>query len=116
MIKKLSSYIAILLVWSLCCAFYLSAKGFEYDETGGFILKNAEASETEKEEVDNTIPLNFAFPQDHVLGDKKAPVTIYEYSSFGCFHCADFHVEVLPDIKKKYIGITTLNLLNLFLR
>ena len=30
-------------------------------------------------------------PYDHVLGNEKAPVTIVEYSSLSCPHCADFH-------------------------
>lgn len=30
------------------------------------------------------------------LGSEDAPLTIYDYSSFGCPHCADFHDESLP--------------------
>ncbi len=41
--------------------------------------------------------------QDRVLGKADAPVTIIEYSSLGCPHCAKFHTETLPDIKKNYI-------------
>lgn len=37
------------------------------------------------------------------MGSKDAPVTIYEYSSLGCSHCAAFHRESLPQIKKEYI-------------
>lgn len=40
---------------------------------------------------------------DRVLGDPDAPVTIYEYSSLACPHCANFHAEVLPQMKEKYI-------------
>ena len=42
-------------------------------------------------------------PGDHVLGDPKAPVTIIEYASLTCSHCASFHVQVLPELKKKYL-------------
>jgi protein-disulfide isomerase len=38
-----------------------------------------------------------------VLGRADAPVTVIEYSSLGCPHCADFHFEVLPRIKEMYI-------------
>jgi len=38
-----------------------------------------------------------------VLGAKDAPVTIIEYSSLGCPHCAAFHRDVLPALKKEYI-------------
>jgi protein-disulfide isomerase len=40
---------------------------------------------------------------DHVLGDPKAPITLIEYASFTCPHCAHFSVAVLPDVKKKWI-------------
>jgi protein-disulfide isomerase len=41
--------------------------------------------------------------KDMALGKKDAPVTIIEYSSLTCGHCANFHKNVLPDLKKKYI-------------
>ena len=42
-------------------------------------------------------------PGDHVLGDAKAPVTMIEYASFTCPHCAHFHTQILPELKKKWI-------------
>ena len=40
---------------------------------------------------------------DFVIGDKNAPVTIIEYASMSCSHCANFHVNKLDTIKKEYI-------------
>ncbi|GGD08359.1 DsbA family protein [Aureimonas glaciei] len=40
---------------------------------------------------------------DVVIGDPAAPVTIVEYASMTCSHCADFHVNTLPTIKKDLI-------------
>lgn len=40
---------------------------------------------------------------ERVLGKPDAPVTILEYSSLGCPHCADFHRDTLPRIKAAYI-------------
>lgn len=40
---------------------------------------------------------------DAVLGASDAPVTVIEYSSLGCSHCAAFHARVLPDIRKRFI-------------
>ena len=37
------------------------------------------------------------------LGNPNAPVKIVEYASFTCPHCATFHLDVLPNIKKKYL-------------
>lgn len=38
------------------------------------------------------------------LGQADAPVTMIEFSSFTCPHCARFHVDVLPRIKEEYIA------------
>lgn len=37
------------------------------------------------------------------LGRPDAPVVMVEYASATCPHCAEFHMKVLPDIKKTYI-------------
>jgi protein-disulfide isomerase len=42
-------------------------------------------------------------PTDHVLGDPKAPITLIEYASFTCPHCAHFGVVVLPELKKRWV-------------
>lgn len=40
---------------------------------------------------------------DLVLGNEKAPVTIIEYASMTCPHCATFANETYPKLKKDYI-------------
>ena len=40
---------------------------------------------------------------DKSVGNDKAPVTIVEYASVTCPHCAVFHKEVYPALKTKYI-------------
>ncbi|MEZ5824722.1 MAG: DsbA family protein [Geminicoccaceae bacterium] len=40
---------------------------------------------------------------ERVLGDENAPVTMIEYSSLTCPHCAAFHTDTLPAIKEQYI-------------
>jgi protein-disulfide isomerase len=40
---------------------------------------------------------------ERVLGDPNAPITILEYSSLTCPHCASFHANTLPQLKKDYI-------------
>ena len=37
------------------------------------------------------------------LGKADAPVTIVEYASMTCPHCAHFHDKTLPELKTKYI-------------
>jgi protein-disulfide isomerase len=40
---------------------------------------------------------------DRILGKPNAPITIIEYASMTCPHCAHFSNEVLPELKKKWI-------------
>ena len=40
---------------------------------------------------------------DKMLGNADAPVTIVEYASMTCPHCAHFHETTLPELKTKYI-------------
>ncbi|MFN7115096.1 MAG: thioredoxin domain-containing protein [Alphaproteobacteria bacterium] len=41
--------------------------------------------------------------EERALGDAAAPVTIYEYASLTCGHCAAFHELVLPHVKSELI-------------
>lgn len=40
---------------------------------------------------------------EKALGEADAPVTIVEYASMTCPHCASFHANTLPTIKERYI-------------
>jgi len=40
---------------------------------------------------------------EHVLGKADAPLTIIEYASMTCPHCAKFDTEVMPRIKSDFI-------------
>lgn len=40
---------------------------------------------------------------DKVLGSEDAPLTIVEYSSMTCGHCANFHKNTYPHLKKEYL-------------
>jgi len=40
---------------------------------------------------------------DLIIGKADAPVTIVEYASMTCSHCAHFHNTVFPALKEKYI-------------
>lgn len=38
-----------------------------------------------------------------VIGAEDAPVTLIEYASYTCIHCANFHKDVYPQLKADYI-------------
>ena len=40
---------------------------------------------------------------DFIIGNENAPITIIEYASMSCSHCASFHNSTLNSIKSEYI-------------
>lgn len=42
-------------------------------------------------------------PTDMVIGNPDAKVTIIEYASLTCPHCAHFHATTLPTLKERYL-------------
>ena len=40
---------------------------------------------------------------DMIIGNKDSKVTLMEYASFTCPHCAQFHKDVFKQLKKDYI-------------
>jgi len=40
---------------------------------------------------------------DMAIGDVNAPITLIEYASFTCPHCATFHKNVFEQLKKDYV-------------
>jgi protein-disulfide isomerase len=40
--------------------------------------------------------------KDRVAGNPDAPIEVLIFSSFSCYHCAVFHKEILPELKKRY--------------
>ena len=37
------------------------------------------------------------------VGNKDAKITIITYESFTCSHCANFHINIYPELKRDYI-------------
>lgn len=99
-VKMTSRILAVVVVFMLADGFYLSQKGFQMLDGRVVLVKAAQAADTEKEALDTSA---FTVEQQRFLGDKDAPVTIYEFSSLGCTHCADFHLELLPRLKKDFV-------------
>lgn len=44
-----------------------------------------------------------SFPIDQVMGKADAPITIIEYASTTCGHCANLHKTALPKIKSEWV-------------
>jgi len=72
-------------------AIALAACGSASNEGGGGTMAPGEA--VAKYEVEN----------DHAIGSKDAPVVIVEYASVVCPACANWHNNVFPELKEKYV-------------
>ena len=62
------------------------------------IVRPAKADEIDKAELAKAGP-----DGDVVLGSDKAPVTVIEYASMTCPHCAHFSTTTFPELQKRYI-------------
>ncbi|MBL8830822.1 MAG: DsbA family protein [Rhodospirillales bacterium] len=56
------------------------------------------------------IPAPRAEGLDMVMGAENAPITMIEYASLTCPHCAKLHVETMPRLKAEYIDTGKLKL------
>ncbi|SMO69524.1 DsbA family protein [Paracoccus laeviglucosivorans] len=61
-----------------------------------------EAAPAEQAQTQEQMPEGKILP-DIVLGQESAPLTMVEYASFTCPHCAAFHAENMPKLKAEYI-------------
>lgn len=71
-------------------------------EITGAIEATVEAPKADGD-VDMAKVLEQGSLKDMVLGEETAPVTIVEYMSMTCPHCASFHEENFKPLKEKYI-------------
>jgi protein-disulfide isomerase len=60
-------------------------------------LKSSEVAEV------NLDASPYLIKNDHITGSKDAPVTIVEYASVACGACANWHNQVYPELKSKYV-------------
>jgi protein-disulfide isomerase len=103
-IKKISHIISFVAVFFLSAVFYFNFKGFTYVD-GEFVLVKqiAEAAPQNGIAVIGPRNIRITASDKYAIGSSLAPWTLYEYSSLGCPHCADFHLEVLPKLIHDYV-------------
>lgn len=90
----------------LIILFAAGLAGFGYFNQTSELRSTSEASEPEQAKVEPlpaSDPVFIAKADDIVIGQSTAPITIIDYSSLSCPHCAHFHTEILPTVKKQLI-------------
>ncbi|MFC0245183.1 DsbA family protein [Falsochrobactrum ovis] len=69
----------------------------------GLAFTGSSNAQTAEAKVDAAKVAESGKLKDMVYGQEDAPVTIVEYASLTCSHCADFTLNTFPTIKEKYI-------------
>lgn len=90
----------------LILLFAAGLASFGYLNQSSELRNTSEAAEAEHDhtsKADPSDPVFIAKSSDIVIGQSTAPVTIVEYSSLSCPHCAHFHTSVLPGLKTKLL-------------
>lgn len=101
-IRYISTFVTSLLLYVVCAYAYLSFKGFVFENGTFTLVGNAHAQSNDMyAELNKNIAINFN--PVYTIGNSDAPLTIYEISSLGCTHCADFHLNILPRLRKDFI-------------
>ncbi|MBR3502050.1 MAG: thioredoxin domain-containing protein [Alphaproteobacteria bacterium] len=103
-IKKISNTLTLVIAFFVSAMFYFNYKGFVYED-GKIFLKPQEAKATEMNGIASVLPKDIALNVSYKFaeGSEKAPLTMYEFSSFGCPHCADFHLDTMPKLKRDFM-------------
>ncbi|MBM7070157.1 DsbA family protein [Actibacterium sp. 188UL27-1] len=63
----------------------------------GTLIPPAQAQSSEASEIDTSDIVEMT------MGDPEAPVTVVEYASYTCPHCATFHKETFKKLKTEFI-------------
>ena len=73
--------------------------------TFGLMLTSAQAQEA----TTTAAPAAVVEVPELTLGNKDAKVSVTEYASYTCSHCADFHANVFKSLKTDYIDTDKIN-------
>lgn len=97
--KKLLGMTALAGVFALGGAWVLP-QGDAVILSGAAMAQDAAAADATEAEVTETAEITIP---DMFVGDADAPVTIIEYGSYTCPHCATFHANQYQSLKADYI-------------
>ena len=96
MFRKIFSFVAVFAV--ALAVGYLFIKSEPSRVTNNLELAFAANAQSAYVEAADSTPI-----EEMVIGDPDAPLTVIEYASFTCSHCASFHESTYGDLKRNYI-------------
>ncbi len=104
-IKKISNTLSLIVMFCFSAVIYFNYKGFVYED-GKIYLREQTAVAAEYNGIATVLPADIAInaSQKYAVGSAKAPLTLFEYSSLTCPHCADFHLDTMPLIEHEYVA------------
>ena len=109
MIIKNTTQNPILVILLVVAAFFLGSLWTEVkylkktDGQQAIGAAPAQQAPTQQAPADNGAPVKVSVDDDPVLGDKKAKVTLIEFSDYECPFCKKYFTDTFPQIKKDYI-------------
>lgn len=103
-VKKISHFLSFAVVFVCSAYLYFGFKGFVF-ENGTLVLQKQEAMAEEHNGIATILPddLTINASEKYAIGDIDAPLTLFEYSSLTCPHCADFHLGIEPKLMTDYV-------------
>ena len=106
---KANGFAPVLVVLLIVAAFFLGSLWSEvkYLKAGAgqpvLGANNGNDVPTQQAPQDNGAPVKVSVDDDPILGDKKARVTLIEFSDYECPFCKKYFTDTYPQIKKDYI-------------
>jgi protein-disulfide isomerase len=101
--KILLPSICIVALLGSISVLHLSAQDADEDLQAQTLEVQNEAETIEQSEPESLSQISTTSDGALVIGADDAPVTLVEYSSLSCSHCASFHTATLPDLKADYV-------------
>jgi protein-disulfide isomerase len=91
-VRNLLTAVAVVAIAVVAGAIYLTTRDGSSKDPAGATPQAAMATSGPQVAAD-----------DRIIGQAEAPVTIIEYASYTCPHCARFHADILPRLKADFI-------------
>lgn len=91
------------MIWLLPLALVIAVAGYGYIHQSASLRDGSGDAQAAGKPNAEQAKILQPKPTDLIIGDPNAIVTIVEYASLSCTHCAHFYGTVFPTLKSEYI-------------